>query len=116
MIHDAWMVLIRREYFLRSFARKIAQVDIVFEFNGGPIGVYCPHVDKSGFFRVGPIWVHPDYRGKGYCSAFVASVTKGKKARALIEDTNEASQRAFSAAGFILQGRGNRISSWWVKP
>lgn len=73
---------------------------IAIEVNGSIVGFMTPR--KSGdTWRTGAIYIDPEHRGKGFATSAIVSFFSNKKSGiALVEPHNEASQRAFSKAGF----------------
>lgn len=68
------------------------------------IGFAMPRLE-SGFYRVGPIYVDPSYRGKGVAKDFLTWFFESRSGRAYIEPHNTASRKSFSAAGFVMTGK-----------
>jgi 2'-5' RNA ligase/GNAT superfamily N-acetyltransferase len=66
------------------------------------VGFASPRPSHTGedVIRVGAIYVDPVHRGQGLASEAIRQIVKGKSGRAFIATDNEASRRAFEAAGF----------------
>jgi GNAT superfamily N-acetyltransferase len=81
--------------------------------DGQVVGFCHPHETPRGF-RLGPIFVLPEHRGRGLTRAAYERHAAGKRCVAYIHDGNVGSEKAHAAAGFVKwrQGRGG----WtWVR-
>jgi RimJ/RimL family protein N-acetyltransferase len=78
------------------------------------IGFATPRQDEDGVWRMGAIWVLPEFRNRGVARKAIADFMEGKRGRAFIEDDNISSQKAYAAAGFriIKESREDKWS-WW---
>lgn len=76
--------------------------------DGEVVGFTTPHLSACGRGRLGPMYVRPEYRGRG----LMAEVYRQKSGpmMAVIEDGNIASERLHRAAGFT---RWRRYHSGW---
>jgi len=76
------------------------------EFKSGSelVGFAIPRLEQ-GFFRVGPIYVDPKWRGKGVATDFLKSFFEHRSGRAYIEPNNTASKKSFEAAGCRYTGK-----------
>ena len=92
-------------------------------FRGDLVGFMTPREEKGGW-RVGAIYVDSDVRKrvKGIGGVAIAKFFEGRKAAdLLIGVENEASQRAFSKAGFVNTGKTYKDDSdgweatWWSR-
>ena len=73
---------------------------LITDDEGGPVGFFTPREDKRAQ-RTGAIWVEPGARGKGYAAQAIRDYIGAGPGRAFIEESNAASRRAFTAAGFL---------------
>lgn len=73
------------------------------------VGFFTPR-QEGEHWRLGPIYVQPESRGRGLAAAAVRSFMQGRVGRAEIDADNTSSQRLFEAAGFVPMGDGS-----WVK-
>lgn len=108
------------EVFLGIHVNARLDENITFFFKQGTvIGYAIPrHID--GYWRVGPIYIDPAYRGLGVASTYILDFFKGKLGTAWIESDNVASQRTFLKAGFVkttgtITGKLGAIYEVWVK-
>ena len=77
--------------------------------DGVAVGFYTPHRTADGRRgRIGPVYVLPQYRGRGLVIAVYASIPGPMLA--CIEDGNTASERLHERAGFV---RARRYSHGW---
>lgn len=78
------------------------------------VGFATPREDKDGVWRMGAIYITPDFRGQGLAAATIRSFMQSRKGRAFIENENIASQRAYKAAGFVLKKIDEKNEgAWW---
>lgn len=77
---------------------------IYFSDGAKAIGFAIPR-QESGYYRVGPIYVTPEYQGKGIAQTFVKEFFKSRQGRAYIEPENAASRKLFESVGFKATGR-----------
>ena len=86
------------------------------------IGFAIPRKDKDGRHRSGPIYIRPEYRRRGLATVLLRQIFHGVKARAVIAETNIASQRTFEGLGFKRTGTGiypdgkERYEEWIKNP
>lgn len=80
----------------------------VMYYQDKPVGVCWPNRDSDGRYRTGPIFVLPEYRGKGVASDFIIEYFKDRKGRAYIEPSNTASINTFKKAGFKKVEKSSR--------
>lgn len=71
-------------------------------------GICWPRRDSDGRYRTGPIYVLPEYRGKGVASSFVIEYFKDREGRAYIEPSNLSSINTFKKAGFKKVEKSSR--------
>ncbi len=71
--------------------------------DGNVVGFITPHETASGW-RHGPIYVDPEYRGRGLVEAYYAAHPE-RACVAFIRDDNPASLKTHLAAGFELWKR-----------
>lgn len=76
--------------------------------DGKVVGFYCPHVAKNGRKRIGPIWVSPEYRGRGLVTAIYRSIEGPMMA--VVLDIHTESMRMHERAGFE---RWHRFARGW---
>ncbi len=78
------------------------------------VGFSTPRQDHDGVWRMGALYVLPEYRGQGLARDAILKFMLGKKGRAFIEYANISSQKAYSAAGFKMT-REDKIHGghWW---
>lgn len=74
-------------------------------FQGKVVGFCHPHETASGF-RLGPIFVLPEFRGKRLTKLAYETYAVGKKCVAYVHHENIRSKRAHIAAGFLKLRRG----------
>ena len=78
------------------------------------VGFATPRVDRDGIWRMGALWIRPDYRKRGLGRWVIREFMKGKRGRAFIDDANAASQAAFRSAGFRPSTADReRGGVWW---
>lgn len=66
------------------------------------VGFLTPRLAKSGFWRFGPLFLHPDWRGKGIMAQAIRQhLGNVSRAMAWIEDGNEASRALHTRLGFV---------------
>lgn len=75
---------------------------------GAVVGFYTPHVAANGRRRLGPIYIAPEYRGRGLLTAVYRAIEGPMMAAVL--DTNEDSVRLHERAGFV---RWRRFARGW---
>lgn len=80
-------------------AKRAVDSVVAFIANGVVVGFAIPRKDGQ-FYRTGPIYVTPKYRRKGVAAAFVLAYFKGRRGKAWIATTNEASKALYTRAGF----------------
>jgi hypothetical protein len=96
----------RKEY-QSSLKPKTAPTPIY--YSGKIVGVYHPHSCKYGR-RIGPIFVLPEYRGRGIALGIYNSISG--ELVACVRDDNIAGIRLHEAAGFIRFRRYQY--GWWM--
>ncbi len=74
--------------------------------DGAVVGFVTPHETASGW-RHGPIYILPDYRGRGVLQAYYASHPE-RTCVAFIATGNWASMKAHKEAGFAIWKRSKR--------
>lgn len=80
--------------------------------SGGEVAGFChPHMTPNGF-RLGPIFVAPEYRGRGLTRAAYEQYARGRRCIAYIHDGNVGSEKAHIAAGFVKWRRGRGGWTW----
>ncbi len=78
------------------------------------VGFATPRQDQDGVWRMGALFVLPEYRGRGLARTAIASFMKGRRGRAFIETDNDPSQKAYEAAGFkVVKVDPKNNGSWW---
>jgi hypothetical protein len=85
---------------------RIVRVPISFE--GVVVGFYCPHRAACGLLRLGPIYVLPEFRGRGLVTAIYRTIKEPMMAAIL--DSDVASMRAHERVGFV---RWKRFAAGW---
>jgi len=99
---EALLAASTKDQFLGDIVRhKKLNGLVVFLYDSEPVGFAIPRSESGGYYRTGPIFVLPQFRGKGISKRFVADFFKNKKGRAYIADSNKASQTVFTNAGFV---------------
>lgn len=78
---------------------------------GRVVGFCHPHTTPSGF-RLGPIFVLSEFRGRGLTRAAYAEHAQGKFCVAYIHEGNLGSEKAHFAAGFRLWRKGKGGWTW----
>lgn len=96
---------IRGRVFLRA---EVERVPITCD--GAVVGFYCPHLAANGRRRIGPIYVSPDYRGRGLVRAIYRAMDGPMMAAIL--DTDVDSARLHERAGFVKWKRFARGWYW----
>lgn len=91
--------------FLRSKRREPLMCD------GAIVGFVCPHEERDGW-RHGPIFVMPEFRGRGLVEAYYASHPE-RLCVAFVADANEASRKMHERAGFVNWRRGPK--GWYMR-
>lgn len=76
--------------------------------DGRIVGFYTPHVAANGYKRIGPVYVMPEFRGRGLVTAIYRSISGPMMA--CIESWNVESERLHERAGFR---RWRRYSHGW---
>lgn len=80
--------------------------------DGEVVGFVSPHQGRHGF-RLGPIWIEPEHRGKGLAAKVVAAYAdKHPDLCHWLADRNEATLRMHLSIGFRLWRRGSR-GGWY---
>jgi hypothetical protein len=87
---------------------------------GECVGWHAPRQDKGGW-RVGAIYIDPQFRGRGIAGSVVRDFLSDKDAADVpIRVGNESSERMFSSAGFVPTGREivheGETLHWWTRP
>lgn len=101
----------RREY--HCVIGKVRREDVwPVRHDGKVVGFYYPHDTKVGR-RVGPLFVLPEYRGRGFAMRVYAKV-RGPLV-ACVRDDNQASIRLHEKAGFV-RWRRYAAGWWWRRP
>jgi GNAT superfamily N-acetyltransferase len=77
------------------------------------VGFYCPHPAGRGYYRVGPIYVLPVYRGQRYGQQ-AYSALQHVPLMAYTHPDNRASERLHEIAGFSRWYR--RGGQFWRRP
>ena len=83
-------------------------------------GWHAPRQDPKGW-RVGAIYIRPQFRGRGLGGRTVKQFLDDKDAADVpIRTGNTSSERMFSAAGFVPSGReivhDGEVLHWWTRP
>lgn len=76
--------------------------------DGRVAGFYTPHRDRSGAIRLGPVYILPEFRGRGLVSDVYR--TAPGPVVACVEAWNVASERMLERAGFV---RWRRYAHGW---
>tara|TARA_Y100000034_G_scaffold136958_1_gene217589 strand:+ start:1821 stop:3620 length:1800 start_codon:yes stop_codon:yes gene_type:complete len=102
--------------FLRGYvhprSKERVRAPIIHE--GEIVGFYSPRVNEgTGRHRVGAIYVKPEHRGKGLASRAISDYAGDRPANAFVGADNEASRRAFLAAGFVEGEYDSRQDGHW---
>lgn len=77
---------------------------IYFSDGAKVVGFAVPR-QEGVYYRVGPIYVTPEYQGKGVAKSFVKEFFGTRKGRAYIEPDNASSRALFESVGFKSTGR-----------
>ena len=81
------------------------------------VGFFAPRLESDLIWRVGAIYVKPEFRSKGFALLAIKEFLEGKKARAFIEIKNESSLNLFKKAGFRkVQDDNENGGAWFEKP
>ena len=78
--------------------------------DGKVVGFYTPHLAACGRKRIGPIYVLPEYRGRGLVTSVYRSIEGPMMA--CILTIHEDSQRMHERAGFVKWKRFARGWYW----
>ena len=78
---------------------------LVIHHDGMPVAFAIPRQDKDNRWRSGPIFTHPDYRGRGFGKELLSHIFDNKSGRSFIEKDNIASKKSFESIGFKPSGR-----------
>ena len=100
----------RRETFITLRAKDL-NLRRPIRHDGAVVGFCHPHDTASGF-RLGPIFVLPEYRGRGLTRYAYGLYAAGKHCVAYIHDGNVGSEKAHAAAGFVKKRRGKGGWTW----
>lgn len=112
MIPDDVLAAAKRERYIHLRGKDaLLRKPIVCE--GRVVGFCHPHETPSGF-RLGPIFVLPDFRGRGLTRAAYEEHAAGKHCVAYIHTGNVGSEKAHAAAGFT-RGRQGASGCTWVR-
>lgn len=84
------------------------------EHEGQLVGFYCPHPAGRGRWRVGPIYVHPDYRGRGLGLRAYAWA-EGVDLVAYTHASNVQSARLHERAGFVRWYQTRAGGQYWKR-
>lgn len=78
------------------------------------VGFATPRQENDGVWRMGAIYIIPEFRNRGIVGKIISSFMSGKKGRAFIEDENLSSQKAYQKAGFrSIRVDLKNAGSWW---
>ena len=102
---DRLFKMASQEHFLGMFiyTKKLSDV-VSLLYRGTVVGFAIPRKDYDGYWRTGPIFVEPKYRGKHIASQFIKSFFSDKPGRSMVDSKNSASRHAFLSAGFVKTG------------
>jgi RimJ/RimL family protein N-acetyltransferase len=78
---------------------------ISIKYDGVVVGFSTPRQDNDEVWRMGAIYIKPDFRRKNLGSKAISCFMQNKKGRAYIEYKNIASQKAYLKAGFHNVGK-----------
>ena len=82
--------------------------------SGKLVGFATPRQDTDEIWRMGAIYVVPEYRARGLARREISEFMRDKRGRAFIEDGNQRSQGAYAAAGFKKVLRDAAAGGcWW---
>ena len=99
-----------RTYEVRGFVRRADARDPLV-CDGRVVGFVTPHEHRWGH-RIGPIFVLPEYRGRGLVTAYYRA-RPSVRFCAFISDSNPASRRLHERASFVNWRRGN--GGWFMR-
>lgn len=100
----------RKEPFIHLRGKDLhLRVPIV--LNGAVVGFCHPHETPHGY-RLGPIFVLPEYRGRGLTRAAYEQHASGRHCVAYIHNGNVGSEKAHAAAGFVRKRRWRGGWTW----
>ncbi len=86
----------------------------IFCENNQLVGFATPRQESDGVWRMGAIYIIPEFRNRGIAGKTIFSFMTGKKGRAFIEDENISSQKAYQKAGFrSIRVDLKNAGSWW---
>ena len=84
----------------------------IFE-DGQLVGFATPRQDKDGVWRMGAIFIKPEFRGHGLGSGAIRDFMSERRGRAFIEEENASSERAYEKAGFRRKHKVVDDKGWW---
>jgi len=83
-------------------------------FQNQIVGFATPRQDPDKVWRMGAIYVTPEYRGKGLAREAIRGFMNGLSGRAFTEDGNLPTRRAFFSAGFRPHRYDRQAGgTWW---
>jgi RimJ/RimL family protein N-acetyltransferase len=85
------------------------------EQDGNLVGFFCPHPAGRGRWRVGPIYVHPDYRGRGLGLQAYGEWSKAVPLVAYTHPSNVQSARLHERAGFVRWYQTRSGGQYWKR-
>jgi RimJ/RimL family protein N-acetyltransferase len=76
------------------------------------VGFATPRQDPDGVWRMGALFVKPEFRKRGLAKLAIRTFMTKRRGRSFIEEANLASRRAYKSAGFraVRSATGGR---WW---
>ncbi|MEA9357004.1 GNAT family N-acetyltransferase [Bacteriovorax sp. PP10] len=77
------------------------------------IGFATPRQDKDEVWRMGAIYILPEFRNMGFAKKIIKSFMANRRGRAFIENDNIASQKAYSASSFNAVREDLANDGWW---
>ena len=110
MIPDDMIVAARREPYIH-LRKKDEHLRMPILWGELVVGFCHPHETPNGF-RLGPIFVMPLYRGRGFTTKAYETYAKGKTCIAYIHHGNIGSEKAHAAAGFVKLRKGKGGWTW----
>lgn len=100
----------RKESFI-TIRKKDEPLRRAIVLDGEVVGFCHPHPTPNGF-RLGPIYVAPEFRGRGLTRVAYEQYAKDRRCVAYIHDGNVGSEKAHAAAGFVKQRKGRGGWTW----
>jgi hypothetical protein len=108
-------VFIKNYIYIKNLKKK----RILILYNNIMVGFFNPLV-RGQCYRLIAIYISNEFRNLGIATETIKIFTENKNSRAVIDEKNIASQKAFSKSGFIKTDKkiilkGNKLAYEWIK-